>query len=489
MSRNYLLKVIGLSTLPRCITFVFTLISLPLMVRALGAQQYGVIVYLQSICGLLELFVGLGVPAAAGRALAAARAANVSYRGAIVARWARLQMMSAVITLAPVTAVFFLTAFPPSSVPMPKAAICFMIGALYAGVGGALVRSVLQAELSFHALAVIDSVESIVRSCAWLIIAFVLPTVLGLAIATFAASFSSLSVGGVLTLRAVRRTKAGVLTEPQDGIAQGCLAMLRESFGFLILVTATRAYQTIPNIIIGRVLGFEVNGILGAFTKVVEIAALPFTIVGNALMVRAQEVKRLGMVGVRRYWDIVAHVAVPAFACASAICLGAVLIANSLLPSEARAGSVFTILTPIIALRSLSDLVAPASDYVGGLRNRVIFLSAAAVLQAPAVWLAATTGGVKLTACVLVISYAAIVIGYVFIALRVFFGSVRYTPPREAFVALFVIFVSFIISSIATQQPLARLALFGLCGLIGFVMIPRVRYVYLTGRFIQFDIV
>ena len=63
---NYLYKVLGLSALPRVLTFGLTLLSFPLLLRGLGAAEYGVMVYLTSVVSMLELVAGFGVGAAVG---------------------------------------------------------------------------------------------------------------------------------------------------------------------------------------------------------------------------------------------------------------------------------------------------------------------------------------------------------------------------------------------------------------------------------------
>ena len=70
---NYLLKVLGLSAIPRLFTSVITLISFPIMLRAVGASEYGLIVYVGATISILESFVDFGVSAAAGKSIADVR--------------------------------------------------------------------------------------------------------------------------------------------------------------------------------------------------------------------------------------------------------------------------------------------------------------------------------------------------------------------------------------------------------------------------------
>src|SRR5262245_32338949 len=90
--RHYLLKVIGLSAIPRVVTATLTIVTFPLMMRALGADGYGVVVFIVATTAVLESFVDFGASAAAGKEIAAARESGVTNLGAIVRVWARLQL-------------------------------------------------------------------------------------------------------------------------------------------------------------------------------------------------------------------------------------------------------------------------------------------------------------------------------------------------------------------------------------------------------------
>ena len=71
--KNYLLKVIAYSSVPKIITVVLTLISFPLMIRSIGTSDYGLYVYLLSIIAIFESFIDFGISSAAGRAIARER--------------------------------------------------------------------------------------------------------------------------------------------------------------------------------------------------------------------------------------------------------------------------------------------------------------------------------------------------------------------------------------------------------------------------------
>src|SRR6478752_2018844 len=99
--RRYLANVLGLSLVPRVVTSAMTLVSLPLMLRAVGATEFGLIVYLGAIVAVLEAFVDGGVSSAAGKAIATARDARAGSLRPEVMSWFRLQAWVACLGLWP----------------------------------------------------------------------------------------------------------------------------------------------------------------------------------------------------------------------------------------------------------------------------------------------------------------------------------------------------------------------------------------------------
>src|SRR5215471_16573295 len=99
--RHYLLRVLGISAIPRFIGFGLKFVTFPLMMRNLGAAQFGVVVYLSAIITVLESFVDFGVSSAAGKEIAVARELNSLPLVTVVKKWARLQAVVIVIGLLP----------------------------------------------------------------------------------------------------------------------------------------------------------------------------------------------------------------------------------------------------------------------------------------------------------------------------------------------------------------------------------------------------
>jgi O-antigen/teichoic acid export membrane protein len=488
---HYLLKVLGLSAVPRLVTFGLTLLSLPLMVRALGAESYGVMVYLQSAATILEIVAGAGVASAAGREVAAFRSAAPQGVADEVFRWARLQGSMMAFSILPVLGAGALLVAGQSSAEMTPAVLAIVALTLYAAVIATFTRQVLQSMLAFKWLAALDTTESVVRSSGWLAVAALFPTTLGLALAGLVTSTIAAAVGVTLTLKVLRRHQAEV--EAGSGSeavpTRSAMSRLRASLSFMGLVISTRAFHSVPAILIGRLAGFEYAGILGAFQRVVEIFALPFTVIGNALMVRAHEVKARGPGAAASYWDMLTRFAIVALA--GVLTIGFVVddIRHLLLPENPDATHLFAVLMPLLLFRASSDLFAPASDYVGGLRARVVFLGFCALVQAAAMWWASQVFGPVVCLAVIVVLQAIMLAGYVLIAKRVFFGGLRYRPPRDFPIALAVLVLAWTLAVLIHPTGIVSLSVF--VGLVaaGFLGVRSLREQYASGRFLRFEVV
>src|SRR3954454_9612813 len=94
---NYLLRVLGLAAGPRLLSFLLSLFSFPIMVKALGAEQYGAVAVITATSAMIEGFVDFGVSSAAGKNVAAAREQNAAAVGHVVKRWAQLQARVAIL--------------------------------------------------------------------------------------------------------------------------------------------------------------------------------------------------------------------------------------------------------------------------------------------------------------------------------------------------------------------------------------------------------
>jgi hypothetical protein len=101
------------------------------------------------------------------------------------------------------------------------------------------------------------------------------------------------------------------------------------------------------------------------------------------------------------------------------------------LPDSQNATRLIAILSVTVVTTGIASVIAPMSDYVGALRSRNILLTVFALGQVPIIWLAShffgETGGI--------VSYVVVLIlmnlGYVKIALSVFFPTEKYRLRSE----------------------------------------------------------
>ena len=428
--RHYLLKVMGLSTIPKLITFGLTMVSFPLMVRALGASQYGVTVFIGAIAAVVESFADFGVSSAAGKEIAAVRQAGATSLSAVVLSWARLQATVALTAFWPLLAITYVIAIVSSDIAFSLEVFVILVAATWLTIALNFIRAALTSMLAFRSLTVFDACESILRSASWLVVAYFVPTTLGLASAGLVTTCCAMVVGTVLLWRLVRRDHHAISKVPSDPRLHRRW-MLKESLNFLWLRLATRVFQSIPIIAFGKLLGSEVVGIIGAFARIVESVNFPFAVVGNALAVRAVGVLASGAAATRRLWDVVSRLIALAVLLAATSYLAANLLAKFLLPGSPGAPIAFALLSITVITSVISSMIAPMSDYVGALRSRNILLSVCSLAQFPAILIGWKVQGQTGAVAAYVLVITVMNLGYVKIAVTGFFPAGRYELRSE----------------------------------------------------------
>src|SRR6478752_4228696 len=158
--------------MPRLITSVLTLVTFPLLLRAVGAAEYGVFVYVAATLSIAIFLADFGVAAAAGKAIAEARP-----RGSAAARrqlicCVRLQAVVASAGLMPAALIVWAVMYTSKTVEVGPAFLVTMILATWIALATAFARACLQSYLAFSSLAVLDTVESLVRSAGWVLVAW-----------------------------------------------------------------------------------------------------------------------------------------------------------------------------------------------------------------------------------------------------------------------------------------------------------------------------
>jgi O-antigen/teichoic acid export membrane protein len=445
--RHYLAKVLGMSLVPRIFTSALTLISFPILLRAVGASQYGIIVYLGAVIGVLESLADFGVSSAAGKGIAEARARRAAALPAEVLRWARLQAIVALLGSVPVFGFSYLYVRYGGTIKIDLMLLLVMVSATWVSICTNFVRAGIRSCLDFRALMVLDTTESVARSASWFAVARFFPTALGVAAAALATALIVSVAGAVILVRVVRAHRRAVEsvegTSPDESLppALSSREMLRQSVHFLGLRFSTRMTQAVPIIVIGRTVGPGVVGVIGAFSRISELLGFPFAVIGNALSVRAQEVLLKDRAAVAALWDTVLRFGVLAAVLASGMALLSHPLAELLLPGNSSAVPQFAILAITIVTSAIASMVAPMSDYVGALPKRVALITVISIAEVPLLYaggkIFGPTGAIDAYALALGLTSA----GFVFIGKRAFFGGDSYRPSADVnrFVGIVVI--------------------------------------------------
>jgi O-antigen/teichoic acid export membrane protein len=502
IERYYLLKILGLSTIPRIVTFTLTLVSFPLMVRALGASQYGIFVYLINIISILESFADFGVSSAAGKALAEARTVRPAYIRRELSLWVKAQSAVAFVGLMPLVVIGYYLNTLTGKLSAPLEVFFVVTLSIWLAIANSFIRASLVSLLSFKYLSVLDTVESVVRSSGYFFVAFAMPTLLALAVTGLVTVVCTSLLGVFFVTYSLRKYPAASQKEPSDLRDIPWYRrreLILDSLRFLGLRFATRCFQSFPIMLLGRMYGAELVGVIGAFSKYADIVSFPISVIGNGLKVRAQEIKRHGIDAIGRFFDLIFRMTVVALVLACGMFLVSAQVATLLVRDSVYGPILFSIMSILIFARSGADLFAPAIDYVGGLGLRVLFLFFCAFLQVPLIWAGgryyAEIGAVTM----LVTAYCAMVVGYVLIAKRTFLGTAIYRVPRDVYVATAVVIGAMIATVLVFTQlihialislgnggeMLLLLGIYGLSLMLLFWLAPVLRDNYLTLRLLE----
>lgn len=450
--RHYLANVLGMSIGPRIFTSVLTLISFPILLRAVGASEYGIIVYVGAIVTVFESFADFGVSSAAGKGIAEARATRPTSLPTEILAWARLQTIVALLGSVPVYGLSYLYVRYGGAIKVDLTLLLLMVSATWVSICANFVRAGIRSCLDFRVLMVLDTTESVTRSATWLVVARFFPTALGVAGSALATALVVSVLGVALFARVVRKyRRAGEsvgTTTPVVGHLTKLRSreMIRESVHFLGLRVSTRLTQAIPIIVIGRTVGPGVVGVIGAFSRIADLVGFPFAVVGNALSVRVQEVLQKDRAAVAALWDTVLRFGVLAVVLASGMALLSNPLAAILLPGNQGAATHFTILATTIVTSAIASMIGPMSDYIGALPRRVALIAAISVAEVPVLYAGGTLFGPVGAVSAYVLALAFTSAGFVYVAKRAFFGRGSYRPSRDVRHFLGIVVASLVLS-------------------------------------------
>jgi O-antigen/teichoic acid export membrane protein len=493
--KNYLLSVLGLSAIPRIATSLLTFICFPLMIRSMGAESYGTIIYLMAIISTLESFVDFGVSSAAGKAIAEARIKIPSFLSEVVKKWARLQFSIAIIGFLPLIGMTYLISYNDKTGSHFNLLIILVISS-WITIFLNFIRATMNSLLAFKYIAFLDTYESIIRSISWLVVAYFFPNAVGLAWAQLCTAILTVIAASYLVYIVLRKLISN--SHALESLTFSTKKqMLKESFNFLWLRLITRIFQSVPIFIFGKLFGAGLVGMMGAFSKIMEIINFPFSIIGNAIAVKVQGVVFNGIETVKKLWDMVSRFLFIAIISSLTIYLGADIISDILLPGNKGAVIVIEILSLSILSNALSSLIAPMSDYVGALKSRNILMTIFTCLLFLTIYFAGTVMGENIALITYVFILLLMNIGYIAIALKAFFKNERYRPKKELFRSFFLIIFSFSLSVILRKtltfsiieqkynEAVIGIILFWVLFLIGIVSIKSLRHFFFTKTFLD----
>lgn len=493
IQKHYLLKVIGYSSIPKIITVIFTFVSFPLMIRSLGTENYGAFVYFLSLIAIFESFIDFGISSASGRAIAREREKKVNIIE-YLKRWLFFQIKVSSIGIVP----FFLIVYYLSKdfqTNTDLTVLFIMILTSWLTIFINFGRSSLTSLLNFRYLAFLDTFESVLRSLSWLYVAFFHSTLFGLVSALLITCILSLIFCSILLIIIINQIKSN----NQSKVKTSNKIMINESLEFLWLRFITRAFQSIPIIIFGKLFDAKVVGTIGAFNKIIEITNLPFSVIGNGIAVRAQSVVENGLRHVNKIWDVAFRILSVSFFITLVLFFGIDLLAHLLIPNDLENTYIFSVLVFSIFAYSISSIIAPMSDYIGSLKKRNILMSVFVIIQPIIIIIGSNIyneiGGI--------IGYVLAIylmnFGYILIAIKAFYKKEKYNLKNEVklflllstIIFLLFIIIDFYLNSIHFIQNIIihdifLMSIFAVVLLTIFLLIKKIRKFYFTKEFLEF---
>jgi O-antigen/teichoic acid export membrane protein len=450
IEKNYLFKVLNLAIIPRICTLGLTWLSFPLMLRAVGPESFGTLTFIGSALTLFEALMDLGVSAASGKAIAEVHVQIPwAIEGELYA-WMRLQMLMIVVGFGPMLLGAYLMVhgsphFQDARILWVAAmTVCFRVAINFS-------RANLQSLLGFRSLAVIDTTDSVIRSLGLLVVAYGFPTVLGLALVGLVTAVTSSMLAVLLLIRQLRSyrsnyesTKCVVAYPP---VTWTLKLRIRESLSFLWLRLAIRLFHETPSILLGRLFGAEIVGIIAVAYKLIEMLTTPYIIIGNALMVRVHEVAKQGRSALRELLERSTNIAASSALILAVVWILLDPISRWLFPDTGNVKKFFAPLLFLIPAIITSALYVPLSDYYGGLTKRNLFLSVMAIIQLGVLWGCSRWGNGYSAVILVVVIYMITVGGYSMIASRVLLGDFKPPIPKEAKLFILINLMSLATSS------------------------------------------
>lgn len=384
---------------PKIFSFVLNFVSFPILLNGIGIEEYGVFVYTSSIAILVEIFLDLGITSAWGK-----NCTNLRINGRSILYtykvWFIFQLSISVIgfLLFSYLGRFFIAEY--------YEIYLYILSSLFLGVVFNFQKSTLNAMLKFNMVAKLDLIESISRSLIFIVVGLLFKTVETLAFLLLC----SLLVQFLLASWSVKLTLLHADTNNWAPPVKKVLRSLyKESPLFLWLRLSTRFFHEIPILLLRNFYGEYIVGLLGSIRKLTEYLVIPYSIVGNILMYRGEELVNSGkgkllLDNINRIMFLT-------------LCLLPIIIVfegiiERLFIDTLFNPSLFLALSMSYACAHIVfSLYAPISDYLGSLLRRNIFLTVLVLSGMLVLWIGSISGRGELTMLYLIIGLN-IILGY-----------------------------------------------------------------------------
>jgi O-antigen/teichoic acid export membrane protein len=447
MSKNkYILETLFYIGFPKIFTFFISLISFPILIRSFGAYNYGTVLYISSTISIFEVLIDFGVPSAAGKSLSIYRVKSPHFIKNEFTTWFKMQLVTILIGVLPLFLVSKYILATTSKFNITNEILVIAIITVLTNAILSFLRPILTSLLAFKFLSILDTVESILRSFSYIMIAFFSPNIIGYLSASLIISILSTILAFTFVLAKINNYTVDNFNEKdKTQFITNYKFNLLESIQFLWLKLFTRLYQELPTFLIGKLAGPEIIGVIGAFKRILEIVSTPYLIIGNSLSVKIHELHNKGKKAFLDFWTVIIKILSTSLIFVILLYFSSNILGSIFLPTLKYAGDYFTILTLMIPATCVFGLIAPMSDYFGGLKSRNKLLTFFLIFQLPFFYLSTYLGNEAI-----LITYVSInillSIGYILISNQIFFDTYRIKINRSIVNFILYLFISFIIS-------------------------------------------
>lgn len=361
--KNYLKKTFLQIGYPKILSFILGFVSFPLMINSVGLSDYGVYIYISSLVVLVEAFMDFGITSAWGKHCSSLRTSKINIENHYFL-WMLCQIVFAVTIL-------LICLLISDSINIDNRLIfIYVLLTLFFGVFHNFQKSTLNSLLYFKLVARIDLIESVFRTLIYLSVAFFYKSVETMALLFLISCLMLLLISSLMIF--IKAINKNFINDELNKVNQ-LKFIFSQSVMFLWLRLSTRFFHEIPVIILRNYTNDYLVGLLGSMRKFVEYLTIPFSIIGNILMIRSKE-----LILAKKNKILLENLNMIVFFVIFFIPL-ILLFENIIIESFFDSYNLAMPLIPLVIFYLISHIVfslyAPVSDYLGALKQRNYFLT------------------------------------------------------------------------------------------------------------------